>query len=222
MNEKKYEIAMEVAGNTAMWTRPDTGDCPCSYPAPTYSASKGIFESILWGPAIKVIPTRVEICRPIQYHSYVTNYGGPNRSSDEISKGNNYQLVATVLVDVCYKLYALVEQNDDRDSYSTNARSWDEHTTSPGHAYKAIFERRLNRGQSFGTVSLGWSEFTASYVGPLRSSTHVCEEIPDIEIPSMLRTVFDGSAYGHVNPRFDTDVHIHEGILVYPSSGDNR
>ncbi|WP_207302689.1 CRISPR-associated protein Cas5 [Olsenella sp. Marseille-P4559] len=222
MNDKKYEIAMEVAGNTAMWTRPDTGDCPCSYPAPTYSASKGIFESILWGPAISIIPTRVEICKPIQYHSYVTNYGGPNRSNPDIKSGNNYQLVATVLVDVCYKLYAVVEQNNNRDSFNLRSRLWDAHTTSPGHAYKAIFERRLNRGQSFGTVSLGWREFTTSYVGPLRSSTHACEELPDIVIPSMLRTVFDSSTYGHVGPRFDTDVRIHDGTLIYPLGGDNR
>ena len=222
MNEKKYEIAMEVAGNTAMWTRPDTGDCLCSYPAPTYSASKGIFESILWGPAIRIVPTRVEICKPIQYHSYMTNYGGPNRSSKDIKGGNNYQLVATVLVDVCYKLYALVEQNGNRAAYDSSARLWDERTTSPGHAYKAIFERRLSRGQSFSTVSLGWSEFTASYVGPLRSSTRVCKELPDIAIPSMLRTVFNDSFSGQVNPRYDADVCIHEGALVYPLSGDNR
>jgi len=44
----KYPIMLEISGNTAMWTRPDTGDCPVSYPAPTYSAVKGIFESILW------------------------------------------------------------------------------------------------------------------------------------------------------------------------------
>ena len=33
---------MEIAGSTAMWTRPDSGDSPVSYPAPTYSACKGI------------------------------------------------------------------------------------------------------------------------------------------------------------------------------------
>lgn len=86
MPSKEYKIEMEVAGNTAMWTRPDTGDCPCSYPAPTYSAVQGIFEDILWGPAIKIIPTKVEICKPIQFHSYVTNYGGPLRKSDTIRK----------------------------------------------------------------------------------------------------------------------------------------
>ena len=31
---KSYEVQVEIAGATAMWTRPDTGDCPVSYPAP--------------------------------------------------------------------------------------------------------------------------------------------------------------------------------------------
>ena len=49
MIHKTYQVSMEVAGDTALWTRPDTGDSPCSYPAPTYSAVRGLFESILWG-----------------------------------------------------------------------------------------------------------------------------------------------------------------------------
>lgn len=36
---KKYEISCEISGATAMWTRPDTGDVPVSYP---------IFQSIAW------------------------------------------------------------------------------------------------------------------------------------------------------------------------------
>ena len=44
---KAYPIAMEIAGNAAMWTRPDSGDSPCSYPSPTYSVVRGLFESVL-------------------------------------------------------------------------------------------------------------------------------------------------------------------------------
>lgn len=55
---KTYQIAMEIAGNTALWTRPDSGDSPCTYPAPTYSAARGLFESVLWGPAVIVLPER--------------------------------------------------------------------------------------------------------------------------------------------------------------------
>lgn len=68
----RYEINLEIAGPTAMWTRPDSGDCPVSYPAPTYSATKGIFEAILFNQAVEVVPLKVEICAPIAYHTYNT------------------------------------------------------------------------------------------------------------------------------------------------------
>ena len=44
MNE--YQVSLEIAGPAAMFTRPDTGTTPISYPLPTWSAAKGIFESI--------------------------------------------------------------------------------------------------------------------------------------------------------------------------------
>lgn len=146
MLHTSYPISMEIEGNTAIWTRPDTGDSPCSYPAPTFSAVRAIFESILWLPAVRIIPTKVEICSPIQYYSYVTNYGGPLRKAELINKGNNYQLYATVLVDVCYRLYADVMPVDHKEKLPANALRWDSLTTSPGHAYQEIFQRRLIRG----------------------------------------------------------------------------
>lgn len=205
-----------------MWTRPDSGDSPCSYPAPTYSAVRGLFESVLWGPAVLVIPRKVELCSVPQYHSYVTNYGGPLRSATAIRNGNNYQLFATVLVDVCYRLYADVIPNPEKGTMPQNALSWDRKTTSPGHAYQAIFNRRLERGQSYATLSLGWSEFTPSYFGPIRKTTQVCEELPDIHIPSMLRGVFQNGYRSAFQAVYDTDLCIHKGVLAYPERGDCR
>ena len=40
-------VSFEITGPTAMWTRPDTGDAPVSYPAPTYAAVKALFESMM-------------------------------------------------------------------------------------------------------------------------------------------------------------------------------
>jgi hypothetical protein len=37
---------------------------------------------------------------------------------------------------------------------------------------------------------MGWREFTCSYVGPVRDTTHVQSDMPTIEIPSILRQVF--------------------------------
>lgn len=208
---------MEIAGNTAIWTRPDTGDSPVTYPAPTYSAVKGMFEAILWGPAIEIVPTKVEICTPIQYHSYATNYGGPLRDPKNIKGGNSYQLFATVLTDVCYRLYAYVRINPNKEKLPANARRWDQRTTAPGHAYQEIFNRRLAKGQSYESVCLGWKEFTPSYFGPFREKTKVCTEVDGIVIPSMLRHTFSKGYQTDFSPCYDTNLIIREGVLCYPS-----
>lgn len=219
MIHHSYPIQMEIAGSTAMWTRPDSGDSPVSYPVPTYSACKGIFESILYGPDVEIIPTKVEICAPVQFHSYATNYKGPLRQKKSIDAGNAYQMYSTVLIDVCYRLYAVAVPNHRKAYLPEKALEWDKRTTSPGHAYQEMFNRRLNKGQCFSIPSLGLKEFTASYFGPFREKTAVCSDMEDIHIPSMLRQVFP---YGHnskVSYCFDTNLTIHAGTLIYPPKG---
>lgn len=220
MNTKAYELQMEIAGNTAMWTRPDTGDCPVSYPAPTYSAVKGIFESLLWGPAVEIVPTRVEICAPIQYHNYQTNYGGPLRKSTVIASGGGFQLLATVLVDVCYRLFAQVSpvSKATKEYIPDKARQWDRKTSSPGHAYRAIFDRRLRRGQCFTIPFLGWKEFGPSYFGPFREATKVQSNINTV-ISSMLREVFSEGYATKSAFSYDQDVKIVGGIMEFPRKG---
>lgn len=215
MKQYKYPITMEIAGATALFSRPDCGDAPVSYIAPTPSAVRGIFESILWGPDIRIVPTAVEICAPIQYHSYVTNYGGPLRAGKSIQKGNNYQLYATVLVDVCYRLYAEVMSNGCKENLPEKALNWDSRTTSPGHAYQDIFNRRLKRGQSFSIPVLGWKEFAPSYFGPFRPETEICRDISDITIPSMLQEVFPDGYNSNYRAVYSQELKIHEGRLNF-------
>lgn len=215
---KTYEVSLEIAGNTAMWTRPDTGDCPVSYPAPTYSAAKGIFESILWGPAVEIKPTKIEICAPIQYHNYQTNYGGPLRKSGVVLSGGGFQLLATVLIDVCYRLYADVYPitKEKKSIISNSANLWDSKTTSPGHAYQSIFARRLKRGQCFMIPFLGWKEFVPDYFGPFRDKTLVQKDI-QIDIPSMLREVFSDGYASEVKFSYDQNLKIDQGVLSFPT-----
>ena len=101
---ESYTVQFEIAGPTAMWTRPDTGDAPVSYPVPTFSAVKGMFESICWLKSANVKPVKAEICSPLVFHTYSTNYGGPLRKSKIMKKGSSYQLLATVLINVSYRL----------------------------------------------------------------------------------------------------------------------
>ena len=55
---QEYTVSLEISGPTAMWTRPDTGDTPVSYPVPTFGAVKGIFECILMSDWAEVVPAR--------------------------------------------------------------------------------------------------------------------------------------------------------------------
>ena len=208
---KVYPIALEVSGPLAMWARPDTGGTPTSYPAPTWSAAKGIFESVafLAGGEAWLHPVRCEICRrqdtpggTVAYQRYTTNYGGPLRKAQNVRDGTGMQMFATVLADVCYRIHAEV-----RGERGTAGRN-------PRHHLQEMFRRRIRQGQCFRTPALGWREFTCDYWGPFRDDWVVDDEIT-LDIPSMLSAVWNRPNSGHYVSRFQQDVRIERGVLTY-------
>lgn len=202
---KKYEVCFEIAGPAAMFTRPDTGATPISYPAPTYSAAKGMFESIARIKSAYIKPTKVEICAPIHYHQYTTNYRGSLRKNNQLIKGSSYQLIATILINVCYRIYGEVKE--------LNTPNFEEVTTTNHlHLLQEKFNRRLRNGRWYQIPCLGWSEFIPNYLGPFRESTKVEESIEQV-IPSMLFSVFDFD--GKYNPIYKQNVWIKKGVLEY-------
>lgn len=206
----RYTVSLEIAGPLALFARPDTGGTPTSYPAPTWSACKGIFEAIAFlKHGAWFNPTRVEVCcrkgKPlgaIRWQRYTTNYRGPLRKSSVVRAGSSHQLFATALADVCYRLYAEVEGDAPR-----NGRN-------PPHHLKDLFERRLKQGRCWRTPALGWKEFTASYWGPFRDE-YVVDEALNLTIPSMLHSVWDGSPGGSYAPTFRQNVCIQKGVLNF-------
>lgn len=200
---RSYTVSLEVAGPAAIFTRPDTGASFVSYPVPTYSALKGIFECVARWNSAYIRPVRAEICNPIQFQSYATNYRGPLRKSNQLAQGTSYQLFATILIDVCYKVHGVVTE-------ATNAPSGNNHL----HALQDLFERRLKQGRLYRTPCLGWAEFVPSYFGPLRETTHVCEGVNEL-IPSMLRRVFSRDFSGEYAPAFEQDVRVERGVLSF-------
>lgn len=208
---KHYSVALEVSGPLAMWARPDTGGAPTSYPAPTWSAAKGILESIafLSGGEAWLHPVRVEICRrcgsaggEIRYQRYTTNYGGPLRKEQNVKNGTPMQFFATVLADVCYRFHADVRA--DSRSRSGN----------PRHHLQDLFLRRLKQGRCFRAPALGWREFTCDYWGDFRDGWEVDDKM-DLEIPSMLESVWDRPHAGAYVSRFRQNVRIEGGVLNY-------
>lgn len=214
----RYEIAMEIAGPFAMWTRPDTGATPTSYPMPTWSAVKGIFESVAFfrdGRAW-IRPTRVEICKPkgsqgggVNFQCYTNNYRGPLKHKNKV----NFQLSSLILSDVCYRLYASVENGSGQHL---------KHGENPCHALQAIFERRLRKGQCYKTPSLGWNEFVPSYWGEIRNDDRledvtVVDTAINLDLVSVLNQVFDKAVAGKYSPGFKQGEYarIEKGVFRY-------
>jgi CRISPR-associated protein Cas5d len=204
MGVKNYVVQLEIAGPAAMFTRPDTGATPISYPVPTYSAAKGMFEAVARYKSAYIRPTKVEICKPIRFEKYVTNYGGPLRKANQIAADASYQLPATILVDVCFRVHGIVEEIGSAPNGNNHL-----------HALQEIFLRRLRKGQTYYTPVLGWKEFVPSYFGMARECDTVVQKDINLTIPSLLHTVFDRSADGMYNPVFLQDVKIYEGVLYY-------
>ncbi|GBE08386.1 CRISPR-associated protein Cas5 [bacterium BMS3Bbin11] len=214
----KYEIAMEISGPFAMWSRPDTGATPTSYPVPTWSAVKGIFESVAFFNDGKawIRPTKVEICKRkdssggvMNFQCYTNNYRGPLKDKKKV----NFQFSSLILTDVCYRIYGVVENGSGQHLKNGN---------NPCHALEAIFKRRLKKGQCHKTPALGWNEFVPSYWGPLRDdeslpdATEVDTEI-NLDLVSVLNQVFDKAVNGRYKPRFQQgeEVWIKKGAFNY-------
>lgn len=208
---KTYAIELEASGPLAMFARPDTGAAPTSYPAPTWSAAKGLLESIafLSGGEAWLHPVRVEICKPrgapggaVVFQRYATNYGGPLRKELNIRNGTGMQVFANVLANVCYRIHA--EVRGPHSGAGANARHYLQH----------LFQRRLRQGRCHRTPALGWSEFTCDYWGAPRADYEVDEGL-SLQLPSVLDSVWDKPHGGGYVSRFAQEMRIEKGGLCY-------
>jgi CRISPR-associated protein Cas5d len=160
---------------------------------------------------VEIVPTMVEICSPIVYHNYVTNYGGPLRKSAIMPYGS-YQLLATVLINVCYRLYAEIRSARHNRLLSEKALQQKNKGFNDRHACQEIFNRRLKQGQCHDIPFLGWREFAPDYFGHFRDQTEVDKSI-NMMLPSFLFSVFEPS--GDKKPVFKQDLEIKNGRLEY-------
>jgi CRISPR-associated protein Cas5d len=143
------------------------------------------------------------------------------------------QLAATVIVDVCFRIEAEI-QGKRKPEFN------------PRHYLQHLFQRRLRQGRCWKSPSLGWSEFVCSYWGPYRTTSVIdddgnevdnklwrsyCEhsgneflnltEIDtdiELEISSMLESMWQGSVNGSYSPTFSQNAKVIAGELTYATS----
>ena len=162
------QFCLEVTGDFACFTRPEMKVERVSYDVITPSAARGIFEAILWKPAICWQIERIEVLNPIQWINVRRNEVGAvaSRGKEQIFiEDERQQRAGLFLRDVAYRLYArfsLVSgSNQESDVSELGGDSSPKENSYPKFA--EMFKRRARKGQCFNQPYLGTREFSAKF-----------------------------------------------------------
>lgn len=158
-------VQVEVWGDYACFTRPETKVERVSYDVMTPSAARGILDAIMWHPGMRWVVDSIQVCAPISF----TNIRR-NEVKDVVDKGkvkaamqggggvlylaapdSIQQRAAMILRDVRYVIEAHFEMTD-RAAPGDN----------PGK-FQDMMRRRLEKGQAYAQPYLGTREFPAHF-----------------------------------------------------------
>ena len=216
----KYRIEMEISGQFACFSRPDSGSDKTSYSVPTFSAVKGMFESVLFIPTVEVVPIKVEICKPIRFQQYGFNSRVMSRKGNLINKDTATQLRFLVLTNVCYRVYACLINADIGRVEKFMSPAFDKYRNiQHSHSYMDQFNRRLKKNRCIRRPHLGFADFISDYFGEFRPKT-IVESGLNFTIPSMSFLNFDQLTCGKIDikngfPLFVQNVEVKNGILEF-------
>ncbi|MBR6983005.1 MAG: type I-C CRISPR-associated protein Cas5 [Ruminococcus sp.] len=200
------EITMEVWGDFACFTRPESKVERLTYPVMTPSAARGILSAVYSKPVEFYWQVRrIEVLSPIRYMSFKRNEVikiiGKN-PKPMLVEDDRTQRQTVVLKDVRYRITAEIVL---RKGFKGTAEQLYEQA-----------ERRIRNGKCFFQPSFGLREFACYYSGPTES-TPVNESI---DIGIMLYDVFDLNKF-EVTPKAEPFVSLFKaklenGVLEVP------
>ena len=152
-------LVVEVWGDAALFTRPESKVERQSYPVMTPTAAVGLLESIFWKPEFTWQVCAVEVLAPIQEATVRRNETVRVVAWDRALAGETVdtathrtQRATTYLRDVRYRIHAHVVLRA--------------HATEPAAKYRDQFRRRVERGACFSQPYFGAREFPASFGPP--------------------------------------------------------
>ena len=158
-------VQVEVWGDYACFTRPETKVERVSYDVMTPSAARGILDAILWHPGMRWVVDRIQVCAPIAFTNIRRNEvkdvvdKGKVKTAMQSGTGALYlatsesiqQRAALILRDVRYVIDAHFEMTD-RAAPGDN----------PGK-FQDMMRRRLEKGQAYAQPYFGTREFPAHF-----------------------------------------------------------
>lgn len=166
-------VRVRVSGEFACFTRPEAKVERFSYQVMTPSAARNILDAICWRPQMRWIVTRITVLKPIRLMSMLRNEVQSKLSPLSIKKwmrdGSQFEPLhagagngtdatprnTTLLRDVAYWI----------DAYP---HIFDASGDNTAAKYKAMMERRIEKGQCYQRPYLGCREFAADF-GPPRN-----------------------------------------------------
>jgi CRISPR-associated protein Cas5d len=155
-------FSVQIRGDLACFSRPELKTERVTYPIPTPSSLRGMFEAILWKPAIVWRIDEINLLNPIAYIQFRRNEVN-NRISDRTANSirksgeawtyyadeDRAQRNTIALRDVAYTVTGHMELTPRRGPEDSIRK------------FEEIFERRLQRGQHVTQPVLGCREFPA-------------------------------------------------------------
>jgi CRISPR-associated protein Cas5d len=194
-------LKLWVESEYACFTRPDLKVERMSYPCMTFSAARGVLDSILWKPEFKWWIRRIKVLKEIKYISIKRNElkskcgGKPIIIEDDRTQRNSL-----VLYDVSYLIEASVYQ----DSFDA---------ANPHKKYEEMFKHRVYRGQCYRKPYLGTREFSCDFLNG-GDEQPIDKTVP---IGSMFYDMFYNAA-GKAEPCYIYNAAVRDGILEADAS----
>ncbi len=203
MGEDSTSHVLEVWGDFACFTRPEMAVERYSYPCPTPSAVRGIFESIYFKPAIYWQVTKIEI---LDYPSYIALRR--NEVKDKISEQAVKKWIAGS--EDPTPLFAdgvgtETKGRTQRQTMAIRAPHYRVHarivprsgSSSEQKSCDSQFVRRASQGKCFQQPYLGCKEFVCffRYIEDLKNEPEVCPYTQDLGY--MLYDVFNLETDNH-------------------------
>ena len=161
------EYCLEVWGDYACFTRPELKVERVSYDVITPSATRAIFEAILFKKyAMRWQVTKIEVLNPIKWTSVRRNEVGATasvKSTGIYIEDKRQQKNSLLLKDVKYRIWAklvfIPVSERPKEAFAKHKPGADENPKK----YYQMFERRAEQGQCFTQPYLGTREFSASF-----------------------------------------------------------
>jgi CRISPR-associated protein Cas5d len=163
--KKSKPFRLKVSGANACFTRPEMKVERVSYDVMTPSAARGIFEAILWKPAIAWKILQIDVLNPVRWESVRRNEVGAVISAGTVktamSRGHGnlglyvekerQQRAGLFLRDVAYVIHA---------EFAMTAQAGPEDNMTK---FEQMFIRRASSGQCFHRPYFGCREFPVDF-----------------------------------------------------------